>query len=185
MSEGGSVTPVNVRAARGGHLVFIGFMGAGKSTIARRLARQEGMVSIDMDAYIEREAGMPAAEIFASEGEEGFRARELGFLRSMAKRDRCILSCGGGVVTREASRELVRSLGTVVYLEVTADEALARISRPQTRPLLSGPVPPAELLEQRRALYEGMADVRFDTTGLTVRQVTQRLAALLKRRGLL
>lgn len=163
------------------HIIIIGFMGAGKSSVARKLARTEKMSSIDMDIYIEREAGMGVPQIFATEGEAGFRERETAFLESMFKRDRCILSCGGGVVTRDENRRIIKLLGTVVYLQVNAQEAVSRISRPETRPLLSGSTPPAELLEARRPFYEDAADITIDTTGKTPAQVIAEVRASLRR----
>jgi len=167
------------------HLIFIGFMGSGKSTIARKIARLKGMTSVDMDRFLEQEAGMTIPQIFETEGEEGFRAREHAFLKSMAQRDRCILSCGGGIINSPENRALLKDLGTVVYLEVSAQEAVSRISRPETRPLLQGKIPPEELLEQRRELYEEAADITFDTNGLSVGQVVRQVSILLERRGIL
>jgi shikimate kinase len=165
------------------HIILIGFMGSGKSSVARKLARFEKMNSVDMDTYLEREAGMTVLEIFATEGEEGFRAREFDFLRGLFVRDRCILSCGGGVVTRDESRALLKQLGTVVYLKVDADEAVARISRPETRPLLSGEVPPVELLASRLRYYEEAADVTVDTNGRSLSQVVSVVQRALRERG--
>jgi shikimate kinase len=165
------------------HLIFIGFMGSGKSSVARRLARFERMSCIDMDAYIERETGMSIQKIFELEGEEGFRARELEFLYSMLVRQRSILSCGGGIVVRDASRELLRQLGTVVYLEVDAEEAVSRISRPETRPLLSGPSSPAEILASRLRYYEEAADIVIDTRGRSIYQVVNMAQHALRARG--
>ncbi|MDR1422773.1 MAG: shikimate kinase [Coriobacteriales bacterium] len=167
------------------HIILIGFMGSGKSSVARRLARFERMNSIDMDSYIEREAGMTIPEIFATYGEDGFRARELDLLRSMLIRDRSILSCGGGVVVRDESRELLKTLGTVVYLQVDADEAVSRISRPETRPLLTGPTPPTELLATRLRYYEDAADLTVDTRGRTIMQVSTAVQGALRNRGVL
>ena len=167
------------------HIILIGFMGSGKSTIARKLARRENMNSIDIDKAIERETGKRIAEIFASEGEEGFRARERAFLESMYLKERSILSCGGGVIKTAENRETLKRLGYVIYLEVSAEEALSRISHPETRPLLSGPTPVAELLAQRRPLYEGIADIIFDTNGLSIGRVTHELSQLLHERGIL
>ncbi|MDR3315565.1 MAG: shikimate kinase [Coriobacteriales bacterium] len=165
------------------HIILIGFMGAGKSSVARRLARFEGMSSIDMDKYIAREAGMSIPEIFDTEGEEGFRQRELAFLGSMLTRERTILSCGGGVIVREESRELLRQLGTVIYLKVDAAEAISRISQPSTRPLLSGATPPAELLAARVQYYEDVAQLTINTQGRTILQVTQAVQRALRSEG--
>jgi shikimate kinase len=167
------------------HIVFIGFMGSGKSSVARRLARLEKMGSIDMDVAIEHEAGMTIPTIFETEGEDGFRARELAFLRTALVRARCVLSCGGGVVVRDESRALVKRLGTVVYLTVDADEAISRISRPETRPLLSKATPPAEILASRLQYYEEAADITIDTKGRSIHQVVLVAQRALRARGVL
>jgi shikimate kinase len=167
------------------HIVLIGFMGSGKSSVARRLARFEKMDSIDMDVAIEREAGMTIPAIFETEGEDGFRTRELDFLRTMVVRPRCILSCGGGVVVRDECRELVRRLGTVVYLVVDAAEAVSRISRPETRPMLSKAIPPAEILASRLQYYEETADITIDTKGRSINQVVLATQHALRVHGAL
>lgn len=125
---------------------FVGFMGAGKTSVARRLARTCGVASVDMDTYIERREGKKVKEIFAEGGEEGFRAIETDVLRELgAKLDPLLISCGGGVVVTPANHDVFREAGFVVYLEVTADEAASRISDTSTRPLVpepgSGPGP--------------------------------------------
>jgi shikimate kinase len=165
------------------HIILIGFMGSGKSSVARRLARLEHMVSIDMDAFIEREAGRGIPAIFAAEGEEGFRLREFDFLCSMPLRDRCILSCGGGVVVRDESRSLLKCLGTVVYLVVDAAEAVSRISRPESRPLLAAAAPPDEILSSRLRYYEDAADLTVNTGGRSLPQVTAAVQRMLRTAG--
>jgi shikimate kinase len=167
------------------HIILIGFMGAGKSSVARKLARFENMNSIDMDIYIEREAGMKIPQIFALEGEAGFRQRETIFLESLFRRDRCILSCGGGVVTRDENRRALKLLGTVVYLQVSAAEALSRIEHPESRPLLNGDTPPGELLAARTALYEDAADIIVDTSGRSLSEVTSEVIKALRQVGAL
>ncbi len=83
---------------------FVGFMGAGKTSVARRLARTCGVASVDMDTYIERREGKKVKEIFAEGGEEGFRAIETDVLRELgAKPDPLLISCGGGVVVTPAN----------------------------------------------------------------------------------
>ena len=165
------------------HIIFIGFMGSGKSSVARRLARFEKMSSIDMDSYIEREAGISIPEIFKREGEAGFRTRERQFLLSMASRERCILSCGGGVIVNADSRGLLKQLGTVVYLKVSAEEAVSRISRPETRPLLSGKTPPGEILASRLQYYQEAAEITVDTSGRSIYQVVTLVQRLLRKKG--
>jgi shikimate kinase len=165
------------------HIIFVGFMGAGKSSVARKLASSEGMSSIDMDSAIEREAGMSIQEIFGTEGEEGFRIRESEFLRSLPAMTRSIVSCGGGVVVRAENRELLKRLGTVVYLKVDAAEAVSRIAQPKTRPLLAGTMSPAEILAARLRYYEEVADITVDTMGYSIPQVAHAVRSALRARG--
>ncbi len=102
---------------------FVGFMGAGKTSVARRLARTCGVASVDMDTYLERREGKRVKEIFAQMGEDGFRAIETDVLRELAGKEPLLVSCGGGVVERDENRAILRDAGFVVYLQVTADEA--------------------------------------------------------------
>ena len=98
---------------------FVGFMGAGKTSVARRLARTCGVASVDMDTYLERREGKRVKEIFAQAGEDGFRAIETDVLRELAGKEPLLVSCGGGVVKRDENRAILRDAGFVVYLKVT------------------------------------------------------------------
>ena len=107
---------------------FVGFMGAGKTSVARRLARTCGISSVDMDTYLERREGKRVKEIFAEGGEDAFRAIETDVLRELAsKEEPLVISCGGGVVLREENREILAESGFVVHLQVTVDEAASRL----------------------------------------------------------
>ena len=97
---------------------FVGFMGAGKTSVARRLARTCGVASVDMDTYIERREGKKVKEIFAEGGEEGFRAIETGAAKELGRQARPFAHlCGGGVVVTPANHDGFREAGFVVYLE--------------------------------------------------------------------
>jgi len=126
---------------------------------------------------------MPISRIFEVEGEKGFRHREREFLRTMLIRDRCVLSCGGGIVTQEDNRELLKRLGTVIYLKVSADEAVSRILHPESRPLLFGETSPEELMKMRLPYYEETAEIVIDTNGLDVSQVTTAVQRALIKKG--
>ena len=102
---------------------FIGFMGAGKTSVARKLARMCGVASVDMDTYLERREGKKIKDIFAEVGEEGFRAIETDVLVELMGKDPLLVSCGGGVITRAENREMLAEGGFVVFLYVDADEA--------------------------------------------------------------
>ena len=142
---------------------FVGFMGAGKTSVARRLARTCGVASVDMDTYIERREGKKVKEIFAEGGEEGFRAIETDVLRELgAKPDPLLISCGGGVVVTPANHDVFREAGFVVYLEA----ARARC-------------------EERLPLYEAVADVRVSTAGKSVPAIAREVQRILEKEGIL
>jgi shikimate kinase len=165
------------------HIILIGFMGAGKTTVAQKIASWQRLSCVDMDAWLEREQKLPVPEIFARYGEERFRQLESEFLTRLPTDERIVLACGGGVVEKRANRALLKAAGTVVYLAVTLDVALARIGDTSSRPLLSGAVAPRQLLERRRAAYEQTADFAVDTDGLDADAVARRVVAALEARG--
>jgi shikimate kinase len=154
-------------AERGAAIVLIGFMGAGKSSIGRALARRTGLPLFDTDALIAERSGMTIAEIFAQRGEGEFRARETATLLSISPEPSVVVT-GGGIVLRSENVSALKRLGIVVHL--TADEVtlFERATRRAIRPLLQTADPRAtfaELLQARASLYEDAADVVVDTTG--------------------
>ncbi len=158
------------------HVVLVGFMGAGKSTVAALIAQRLGWPCIDLDLEIEQEAGRSIADIFADEGEEVFRARETRALEGLAAREPSVIACGGGVVLKVQNRALLKELGTVVYLVVTAEEAIARVGDLTTRPLLAGAggtLAATQLLSARESLYRSVADLVVDTAGRTSSEVAE------------
>jgi shikimate kinase / 3-dehydroquinate synthase len=137
-------------------LVFIGFMGAGKSA-ALEAARDAGLETTEVDALMERELGIPIATAFECHGEEGFRAREAEVVGALLERaDGGAIALGGGSVLSERVRE---ALGrhVVVWLQVDAGEAWRRIEGTD-RPLARSAEDVARLLEARLPLYEELAD---------------------------
>jgi shikimate kinase len=122
----------------GGKTVWlVGMMGAGKSSVGARLAERLGVPFYDTDTEVELEAGLSVAEIFAREGEEGFRAREGRAVERLAGRA-AVVALGGGALTRAAVRERVAEAGRRVYLRARAETLLARIGAGRGRPLLCG-----------------------------------------------
>jgi shikimate kinase len=178
-ADSGSAMPA------GGHIFLVGFMGSGKSTVGCLLAREFGMPLIDLDAVVERTAGRTVAELFAEEGEPRFRQLEHDALASLSEAPPSIVACGGGAVLLPENRGLMQSLGHVVYLEVSAGEALARIGDVAGRPLLAsgGPGAAETLLSAREVLYRATSDVAADTGGKPVEQVATEVAAALRTAG--
>ncbi|MEE0845715.1 MAG: shikimate kinase [Eggerthellaceae bacterium] len=164
---------------------FVGFMGAGKTSVSRRLARLCGISSIDMDSYIERREGRRIRDIFAEDGEGFFRDLETQVLREMTQGDPALVSCGGGVVLRPENRAILRESGFVVFLKVGADEAKSRISDPSTRPLLGDAEAARKTNAERLPLYEEAADATVDTSGKGVTALAYQVRSILKKEGIL
>lgn len=164
---------------------LVGFMGAGKTSVSRKLARSAGIIAIDMDAYIERRCDMKVRKIFEEIGEPGFRAIETEVLRELANGEPRLVSCGGGVVVTPENREILRAHGYVVHLKVMADEAASRISDTSTRPLFGDIENARRVEESRMPLYEEVADITIDTAGRGSGAVSRELFAKLKKAGVL
>lgn len=155
-------TPLNV--------VLIGFMGCGKTTLGARLAQMLGLSFVDMDDLIVKKAGCSIPEIFARDGEAGFRRIETAVLDELLTRQQLIVSTGGGVVTVPDNIPKLRALGYVIWLDLPERAIWQRVSRNRSRPLLRTPNPRQtvhDLLETRRPLYEAACDLVADTGDLT------------------
>ncbi|MGJ8528959.1 shikimate kinase [Maritalea sp.] len=123
-------------------IVIVGMMGAGKSTVGRRVAHFLGLEFIDSDDEIEIAAGMPIADIFETHGEEEFRAGETRVIaRLLRTRQNAIISTGGGAYMDPTTRENIAKHATSVWLKADIDLLFERVSRKNTRPLLHTPDP--------------------------------------------
>jgi len=161
--------------------VLIGLPGSGKSTIGRRLAKALDCPLLDTDTAIEERTGRTIAEIFATEGESGFRRIEEEVVCEALREHDGILSLGGGAITTAAIREALAGQ-TVIYLEISAAEGVRRTSGNTVRPLLAGPDRAEkyrELMSQRAPLYRRVATIRINTNrrnpGAVVRSIVGRL----------
>ncbi|MDF2439908.1 MAG: shikimate kinase [Abditibacteriota bacterium] len=156
---------------------LIGFMGCGKSSVGRFVARRLKAPFVDLDTCIEEHAGMSIAKLFATQGEDAFRCIETQVLAKSA-RQIAIIATGGGVVTREQNRAILKQASqagaaSVVYLRARPETLATRIRRqPGVRPLIDGQstlnhaqtaARVQELLAARAPLYEECADSIIDT----------------------
>lgn len=160
-------------------------MGAGKSSVAAELGRRLGLPTFDTDAQVEAEAGMKIAEIFAAEGEPGFRARERRVLDGLAGSP-AVVALGGGAIAQPEAAERLRASGTVVYLRARPETLAARVGRGKARPLLAGldaearRAKLASLLAEREPAYRTAA-LTIDTDRLAVSAVASEIVAALAR----
>ncbi len=124
---------------RKGNLIYLtGFMGSGKSTIAPVLAQRLGFGLIDIDREIELSAGQTISEIFRTAGESHFRTLEHAILDDISKRERSVVSLGGGTVMHADNLHVVRSTGILVYLKARPETIFGRVRLRMDRPLLDG-----------------------------------------------
>lgn len=164
---------------------LIGFMGAGKTTLARKLARQCGLAAADIDCGIERETGMHIKALYQAIGENRFRALEATTLQHYCEGVPLLVSCGGGIVCGQRSRDILRDRGFVVHMRVSADESASRISNHATRPFFETMDSIYHVNKQRMPLYEQLADVTVDTGGKSVDQMAAEVKAVLERESIL
>jgi shikimate kinase len=171
------------------HLVLVGLMGAGKSTVGARCAERLGRAFVDVDDVVEVNTGRAVAEIFATDGEAAFRALERTALADVcASPAPLVIACGGGAMGDAENRRQVRAHGCVIWLTADPDTLAARVgagaARAQ-RPLLAGDAAPAATLERlasvRAPAYEAAAHATVDTTGSTIDEVADAVLQELTR----
>ena len=168
----------------GRSIFLIGFMGAGKSTIARALQRELGFPLIEMDERIVKEQGMSINDIFAQYGEDHFRDIESQLIVDIGKEEPSIVSCGGGVVVRPQNTQNMKEIGRIVFLKATPETIYERVKNSTDRPILNGHMNVeyiAELMGQRQSKYEAAATIRVKTDGLTPDAVAQKIIENLEK----
>lgn len=167
-------------ATPGGHLLLVGMMGAGKTTVGALVAARLGCAHFDSDAQIEAETGRTVPEILAADGEPAFRRMESLVLRqAVAEPPPVVISVAGGAVLDPANRACLRAAGTVVWLRADPATLAQRVGDGAGRPLLDGdPLGAMVRLEAvRRPLYEAVADVTVDVGGRNPAEVANEILA--------
>jgi len=164
-------------------VIFVGPMGAGKTTIGRQVAKALGRKFFDSDKEIEKRTGASIPLIFELEKEEGFRKREADMIRELAERENIVIATGGGVVLKKQNRDIITKLGFVIYLCAPVEQLIRRTARDKNRPLLQTDNPKKtikDLLKIRDPLYREVADLVMETQGLSVTQVVSKLKKMIK-----
>lgn len=167
------------------HVFFVGFLGAGKTTLARNLGHMFNRRFVDTDHLVERRRGLSVTKIFAIEGERGFRRLETKALASLEGERSLLVSCGGGIVETPENIALMHRMGYCVYLDGDIGDSLRQIRRSDTRPDFRSAAHAARLLEHRRPLYRKAADFTVDIRHKSFTEVSYMVAEMLLERGLL
>ena len=148
------------------NIILIGYMGCGKTSLGKKLSYKERIALLDTDKMSEQKQGMTVSEIFDEKGEGAFRVMETECLKEiMGYSEKYVISVGGGLPVKEENRELLKELGSVVYLRAKPDTIFERLKNDTSRPLLRGDDPKGKIesmIKQRGPVYELAADCIVD-----------------------
>ena len=162
-------------------VVLVGMMGAGKSSIGRRLATRLGIPFVDADAEIEKAAGMSIPDIFATRGEPDFRAGEARVIARLLDGGPQVLATGGGAFMNPDTRAAIGAKGVSIWLKADFDTLMRRIKRRHDRPLLHTDDPAAtlrQLIDARYPVY-GLADFTVQSREVPHEKIVDEIVAVL------
>jgi len=165
-------------------IVLVGMMGAGKSTIGRRLAARLRLPFLDADAEIEAAAGMSIPDIFETHGEPHFRDGEARVIARLLESGPSVLATGGGAFMREETRNRIHARAVWIWLKADADTILKRVRRRADRPLLQTADPAAtigRLIDQRHPVYQ-LADITIASREVLHEKIVEECIAALHDR---
>lgn len=169
------------------NVYLVGFMGTGKTTIGRELAKTMGRKFVDVDLELEKRLGMTVNEVFEAHGEPYFRAQEKDLAMELAARGNRVVATGGGTILDQEIFQRFEESGLLICLYTERDNLVSRLKRTDKRPLLKAPGPDEveekvdRLMEERRAVY-GRVRIRVDTTHLTPMTAARKIHDLLSMR---
>lgn len=166
------------------NIILTGFMGSGKSTLGRILAKELKMEFLDTDSAVEAQENMTISELFEQKGEAYFRSAETTLLQNLADRGNMVIAVGGGTPLLEENRDELHKIGTVFYLKMDSETAWTRLKNDKGRPLLQVENPKeriSELLEARSPIYENGADVVICEENKDINQIMKEVMAEVKK----
>lgn len=164
------------------NIVITGFMGTGKSVVAKELARKLKMEFIDMDRIIEERQGTSIADIFAGYGEKYFRAQENKLVKELSKEENMVIATGGGTLLSSDNARVLSQRGQIICLYADSQTIYNRLKRKKNRPLLNGENildKINHLMKERKKIYDNIK-WKIDTTNITTREVVDKVINLLK-----
>ncbi len=167
------------------HIFFIGFLGAGKTTLAKNLGRMFRRSYVDTDRLAETICKKPIDEVYRTDGEEVFKKAETEALKRLKSKKSLLVSCGGGIVDRHENIILMKDMGTIVYLDGEFDDSVNQIIHFKARPEFRERKKAQELYKELKPLYEKAADITIDIHGKDFDEVASEAGALLWDKGLL
>ncbi len=167
------------------HIFFIGFLGAGKTTLAKNLGRLFHRSYVDTDRLAETICKKPIDEVYRSDGEEVFKKAETEALKRLKTKKSFLVSCGGAIVDRPENIALMKQMGTIVYLDGDLDDSLSQIIHFKARPEFGGKSHAQKLYATLKPLYEQAADITIDIHGKDFDEVASEAGAVLWDKGLL
>lgn len=173
------------KALKKENIILIGFMGCGKTTVGIRLSYVLRKIIQDTDKIIEKQEDKPIRDIFAEDGEQYFRILETKLLEKLLETaHNQIISVGGGTPLKEENRSLLKQIGTVIYLRIQPETVYERLKDDDSRPLLQGPSPLekiTEIMNQRKSVYEGVADIIVDVDELDMEDILEKILYSLRK----
>lgn len=163
-------------------IVLIGFMGAGKTSLAKRLSEKLGLEYVDMDSLIIRASGRSSdTEIFDKDGEDKFRQLETAIAQRLRSKENAVISTGGGVVINDINMKYLKENGVIVFLKNSFSTSQNRISKKSPPPLFRDKKRAKLLYELRLPLYTNHADIVIETDKISLDEIIQRIINKIKR----
>jgi shikimate kinase len=163
------------------NIYLVGFMGTGKSTVGRALAKRLDRVFKDLDDLIEEKENKKIAEIFEEKGEEYFRKIESEVINEISRKENFVIATGGGAVVNKENYKRLKESGVLISLAASPEEIYERTKNSKNRPLLNvqNPIEEIKRLMFERAYYYIKSDHIIDTTGLSVEDVVDEIMEII------